>query len=244
MSLIHCLIIDDEPPALKILQKYIDSVSQLKLVGKCENAFQAMGYLQNYQIDLLFLDIKMPKLTGTAFVKTLKHPPKVIFTTAYSEYAVEAFELDVVDYLLKPFSFERFMKAVNKVIFREQGDRDLSEDSSIQNSPEFIYLRADRKMIKIFLDDIIYAESLKDYIRIHRTGNTPLIVKQTISNFEEMLPDHLFIRIHRSFIVSLFKITAYTQHDVEIGDIEIPIGRVYSHNFSRASIKNNGRFGH
>ena len=230
MNQLNCLLVDDEPPALKILEKYVAAVGQLKLVGSCNNAFKATEILQREDIDLLFLDIKMPQLSGISFIKTLPNPPKVIFTTAFKEYAVDAFELDAIDYLLKPFSFERFMKAVNKVIF---SDVQVQEDPPLSNTEAFLYFRADRKMVKVFLEDILYVESLKDYVKIHRRNQSPLIVKQTISNVEEMLPSHAFARIHRSYLVSLKQITAYTSKDVEIGQVELPIGRVFSQQFNK-----------
>jgi DNA-binding LytR/AlgR family response regulator len=165
----------------------------------------------------------MPKLLGTSFLKTLQHPPRVIFTTAYKEYATEAFDLDAVDYLLKPISFERFLKAVNKVTSAVQVSPMVPPDDA-----GFLYFRSERKMIKVFYADILYIESLKDYIRVYREGDAPLQVKQSISTLEAMLPKSTFVRIHRSFIVSIPKITAYTNYDVEIGKIEIPIGRQYA----------------
>jgi len=182
--------------------------------------------LQKNSVDLMFLDIHMPKLTGTSFMRTLQNPPKVIFTTAYKEYAIDAFELDAVDYLLKPISLERFLRSVNKLT-----KTTFSRQEEIQVVPDvntgFIYFRADRKMIKLFYDEILYIESIKDYIKIYRDGNNPLLVKQSITATEEMLPQHLFLRIHRSFIVSVSKITAFTSNDVEIQKMEIPIGRMY-----------------
>jgi DNA-binding LytR/AlgR family response regulator len=221
-----CLLVDDEPLAIEILEKYIEAVDQLKVVGTCRNAFQAMEFLQNNTVDLIFLDIQMPKLTGISFVRTLHNPPKIIFTTAFKEYAVDAFELDGIDYLLKPISLERFLRAVNKLtkttLINPEEHAQLPEVNA-----GFIYFRADRKMIKLFYDEILYIESIKDYIKIFREGNSPLLVKQSITATEEMLPPHLFLRIHRSFIVSVKKITAFTSNDVEIQKVEIPIGRMY-----------------
>lgn len=222
-----CLLVDDEPPAIRILENYIANVEQLELAGTCTNAFQAMDLLQKQKIDLLFLDINMPKLSGIGLVKTLRHPPKVIFTTAYKEHAADAFDLDAVDYLLKPVSFERFLRAVNKVIHTSKPP--VPENAATENNQRFLYFRADRKMVKLFLEEIVYVESLKDYVRIHRQEGKPLVVKQSISTMEELLPQNLFVRIHRSFIVAVNKITAFTNHDVEIGSTEIPIGRLYSY---------------
>ncbi len=222
----RCLLVDDEPLAIEVLEKYIEAVDQLQVVGTCRNAFQAMEFLQKNPVDLIFLDIHMPKLTGTSFVRTLQHPPKIIFTTAYKEHAIDAFELDAVDYLLKPISLERFLRAVNKLT---QTTFTHPEEMPViaEAASGFIYFRSDRKMVKLFYDEILYIESIKDYIKIVREGNAPLLVKQSISSTEELLPPNLFLRIHRSFIVALQKISAFTNNDVEIQRIEIPIGRLY-----------------
>lgn len=223
-----CLIVDDEPPALKVLETYIKQIQMLELAGKCSNAFEAMQVLSQRQVDILFLDIKMPQLTGIEFFRSLRNPPKVIFTTAYKEYAVEAFDLEATDYLLKPVSLERFIKAINKVCGREDGIPEYHREETGGKQGAFLYFRADRKMVKVMLDTILYVESLKDYIKIIRESDKPLIVKQTITSMEDMLPANKFVRIHRSFIVAVDKVTAFTQQDVEIGGIEIPIGRAYS----------------
>lgn len=231
-----CLLVDDEPPALNILEKYIALIEQLEIVDKCNNAFQAMEVLQKKKVDLIFLDIQMPKLSGTSFLKTLKNPPKVIFTTAFKEFASEAFDLDAVDYLVKPVSLERFIKAVNKVI---QVNNFIEEKpTAVADTAGFLYFRADRKMVKVFLDDIIYVESLKDYIKIYRVKEKPLLVKQSMGTLEAMLPEHLFFRVHRSFVVSINKITAFTSHEVEVGEVVIPIGRQYAPRLQQSSIFN------
>ena len=230
---LKCLLADDEPLALQVLEKYISGLPQLELVASCNNAFQVMEILQKKKLDLLFLDIQMPKLSGISLVKTLQQKPLIIFTTAYKEYAVEAFELDAVDYLLKPFSFERFLKAVNKVLHLNQTETTTEDDTTTSSTAGFLYFRADRKMIKVFLDEILYIESLKDYVKIHRINDKPLVVKQSIGTLEAMLPQNIFVRIHRSFIVSVNKITAFTNHDVEVGNVELPIGRLYSMNVQR-----------
>ncbi len=219
-----CLIVDDEPPAIKVLVKYISSIEQLDVAGTCNNAFKAIEILGRQQVDLIFLDIEMPQLLGTDFIKTLYHPPKVIFTTAYKEFAVDAFDLDAVDYLLKPVSFERFIKAVNKVLYVENPTQIVPPTVEMG----FVYLRSQRKMVKIFLADILYIESFKDYVVIHKEDKTELRIKQSISHMEDILPRNMFIRIHRSFIVSTHKITAFTKYDIEIGKKELPIGRSYN----------------
>lgn len=220
-----CLLVDDEPPALKILEQYIGLVDQFEIAGSCNNALQAMEALQKNKIDVVFLDIHMPKLTGISFLKTLTHPPAVIFTTAYKEFASDAYDLNAVDYLVKPFSVERFLKAVNKITQQRTGTSEAIE--MVPHDPGFIYFRSERKMIKVFLADILYIESIKDYIRIFRVNDIPLLVRQSITTAESMLPQHLFFRVHRSFLVALSKITAYTNQDIEIGKVEIPIGRQY-----------------
>jgi len=225
-----CLAVDDEPPALDVLQKYISSVPSLELAGVCNNAVEAISVLQQHRIDLLFLDIQMPQLLGTDFIRTLKNPPKVIFTTAYRKFAVEGFELNAVDYLLKPISFERFLKAVNRVmditlpITDNVGN---ASDKSISDDP-YIFFRADRKTLKVALDDIVYIESLKDYVKVITSTKT-IITKQSISALEEMLPKESFLRIHRSYIVALSKIESFTSELIGIAKQELPISRMYRH---------------
>lgn len=232
MNKTRCLIVDDEPLALKVLENHIESIPHLEIVGSCFNAFAAIEILQHHQpVDLMFLDIQMPKLIGTSFLRTLRNPPKVIFTTAYKEYAVEAFELDAVDYLMKPVTLERLIKAVNKIGVEKMPV--VVDDQKILEPEGFAYFRSDRKMIKVKYDEILYIESMKDYVKVVRTKDKPLLVKQSISSLEEMLPANKFVRIHRSFIVSIQKITAFTNHDIEIGGIEIPIGRLYSQHLER-----------
>ena len=228
---ITCLIVDDEPPALDVIEKYIASVHNLELAGTCADAVEALNFLRQQTIDLLFLDIQMPNLLGTDLIRTLKNPPKVIFTTAYRKFAVEGFELDAVDYLLKPISFERFLKAVNKVMetslkAAENNDDYYDHQNSLQNA--FINLRADRKNVKVLLDDILYIESLKDYIKVV-TITKNIVTKQSISSIEEALPKNNFVRIHRSFIVAINKIESFTSDTIEIAKHELPISRMYRH---------------
>jgi DNA-binding LytR/AlgR family response regulator len=227
---IICLAVDDEPPALDVLKKFIGSVHLLELAGTCSDAIEAINYLQKKPVDLIFLDIKMPELLGTDFIRALKNPPKVIFTTAFRKYAIEGFELDAVDYLLKPISFERFLKAVNKVM-----DASLNGTLTIENEQQnkvatdnSIYFRSDRKMVKVNLADILYIESIKDYIKVVSATGT-VITKQSISSVEESLPKEMFIRIHRSFIVALNKIESYSNELVWVGKAELPISRMYRH---------------
>jgi DNA-binding LytR/AlgR family response regulator len=232
---ISCLAVDDEPLALSILNKYIGSVENLELVGSCQNAVQALQLLQQYKVDLIFLDIQMPQIMGTDFIRTLKKSPKIIFTTAYRKYAIQGFELDAVDYLLKPISFERFLKAVNKVL---QTNLDAPDSAYHLNDPisestkAYLYFRVDRKMVKVFLDDILYIEGFSDYVKII-TPSKLLITKQLISALEESLPKDIFIRIHRSFIISINKINSYNADIIHIGNAELPIGRIFKQNVIR-----------
>ena len=223
----RCLLVDDEPPALEVLETYVREVTHLELVGSCGNALEAFGLLQAQPVDLMFLDIKMPKLLGTDFLRSLRHPPQVIFTTAYREYAYEGFELDAVDYLLKPVSLERFLKAVAKVSHASDGGAAALEPAPVANPDAFLYFRIDRKMVKVILRDILYVEGLKDYVKIHRAAGPPLVVKQTVSSMEEKLSESNFLRIHRSFIVALDKIRTYSARHIEVANEELPIGRLF-----------------
>lgn len=226
----RCLLIDDEPPALQILQSHIDQISGLELVGKCGNAVEAIDLLHRKTVDVMFLDIKMPKIIGTEFLRNLSHPPKVIFVTAYREFAVEGFELDAVDYLVKPVSFERFLKAIDR-LRRSSGHEAVREHKLYEPNPEaFIYLKIDRVRQKIFIEDILYIESWKDYVQIHFTNGKNLLIKQTISAIENLLSDHMFLRVHRSYMVSVNKISGYNSTSLRLGATEIPIGRLYKRN--------------
>ncbi|HLY71800.1 MAG TPA: LytTR family DNA-binding domain-containing protein [Puia sp.] len=232
---IFCLAVDDEPLAISVLKKYIDSVDGLKFIGGCANAVEALQILQENRVNLLFLDIQMPKIMGTDFIRTLKNPPKVIFTTAYRKYAVEGFELDAVDYLLKPISFERFLKAVNKVLQTEIQSPDSayhSADTLAESSGNCLYVRANRKMVKILLNDILYIEGLNDYIKIIASAKT-IVTKHLLSSLEETLPKDAFIRIHRSFIIAVNKIDSYDADTIQIGEKELPIGRLFKHDVNK-----------
>lgn len=233
-NIIKCIVVDDEPLARDILRRYIEKIPSLQLVSEFANAIDASLFLREQTVDLIFLDIQMPQLTGTEFVRTLRNSPKIIFTTAHKEYAFEGFELDIVDYLLKPIRFDRFLKAVHKTMPLKQADTDQANliNEPEKNNTSFIYLRADRKMIRVLLDDIMYVESDKDYVRVF-TKNGSVITRQTISSIEAMLAENKFLRIHRSFIVSLSQIKSFTNEIVEIGDKELPIGKLYRNNFLR-----------
>lgn len=224
---LRCLLIDDEPPALKVLQSHIAQINSLEIVGMCNNAVEAMSILHRQAVDLMFLDIKMPTIIGTNFLRSLSHPPKVIFVTAYRDYAVEGFELDAIDYLVKPVSFERFLKAIDR-LKRSEGQRIEPEEKIYKANPDaFVYLKAERLMQKIYINDILYIESWKDYVKLFFTNGRQIMVKQSISSMENLLSDHKFLRIHRSYIISLNKLTGFTGASVLINSIEIPIGRLY-----------------
>ena len=226
MNKFRCLLVDDEPPALEILRTYIASTPLLEITGECNHAMSAFEFLQLHRVDLIFLDVQMPRLLGTDFLKTISNPPKVVFTTAYRDYAVEGFELGVVDFLLKPYSFDRFLRAVHKVLALELRIQTDAKESTLARTDRFLYVRADRKMVKVMVDDIQYIESLKDYVRIF-VKDHQIITKQTITALEEMLPENDFVRIHRSFIVSIKKVDSYTQHAVFLGKTELPVGPLY-----------------
>lgn len=230
---VKCIIVDDEPMARDVVRRYIEKLPNLKLVGEFGNAIDATVFLQEQPVDMIFLDIRMPQLNGTDFVRSLRKVPKIIFTTAHKEYAHEGFELDVTDYLLKPIRFDRFLRAVNKAFPQKlQPDEPVAISVHGENkaATSFIYLRVDRKMIKVFLDDLLYIESDKDYVKLF-TEKGFIITRQTITSVEAMLSESQFLRIHRSYIVSLGKIKSFTHETVEIGNKELPIGKLYRNSF-------------
>lgn len=227
------MAVDDEPPALNVLQKHIEALPSLTLVAMCGNAVEAFTKLQQHHIDLLFLDIQMPQILGTDFIRTLKNPPKVIFTTAYRKFAVEGFALNAVDYLLKPISFERFLKAVSKAMDLTLSSPSEGRNSAIEKDKYLhLYFKVDRKMAKVILEEILYIESLKDYVKIVMKANT-IITKQSISSLEEMLPKANFIRIHRSYIIALNKVDSFNHELLVINKRELPISRMYRHEFTK-----------
>jgi len=228
MQKTKCIIVDDEPLAIEVVENHLSKFEDFEVVETCNNAIAAFEIIRKKNIDLIFLDIQMPKITGVDFLKSLKNPPKVIFTTAYRDYAIDAYELDVVDYLLKPISFERFLKAVNK--FYEVSGRDITIFNSHENitscADPYTYIKADKKMYKVYLKDIIFIEALKDYAKIICEKKS-LITKYPISAFEEKLPSDQFIRIHRSYIVSIAKIEAFNSTEIDIANRQLSIGRSY-----------------
>jgi DNA-binding LytR/AlgR family response regulator len=230
--MIKTLIVDDEPLALDVLETYISKIPELQLVQRCQNALEANEALKKREIDLMFLDIQMPQLTGIDFLRSLTKPPMVVFTTAYSEYALEGFELDAVDYLLKPISLERFMKSVNRVVDLIELQRNSQPSNFSEVTPEesFIFVKADKKLVKVNFDEVLYIEGLKDYVII-RMENSRVITLQTMKSLEDKLPQGLFRRIHRSYIVNIGKIEAIVGNMVEViekGQAKhLPIGKNY-----------------
>lgn len=223
---IKCLIVDDEPLAIEVIESHLKKLDSFSVVATCQNAFEAHDWLTKKKIDLVFMDIQMPGMKGTDFIRNLKNPPKVILTTAYREFAVEGYELDVVDYLVKPISFERFFKAINKYLCTTVMQNNISVNESVIDKDKYIYVRVNKKINKILLKDILYTESIKDYITIHST-NRKIIAKYTLSGFEDMLPENDFLRIHRSYVISLRHIAGFTSGTIDIAGTELPIGRNY-----------------
>mgnify|MGYP000309563377 CR=1 FL=1 len=220
-----CIVVDDEPLARSLLEQHIADVPFLEHLGSFKNALLAAQFLATNQVDVLFLDLQMPKLTGIDFLKSLQRPPIVIFTTAYREYAVESYELQAQEYLLKPITFKRFFTAVSRLqIVAPKSMEIASQETTI--APAHIFVQVNKKHVKVILPEVRYIESIKDYLKIHTTAET-LVIKERISHFIEQLPDDPFLRVHRSYIVNRYHITAFTQQDIEIGNIEIPIGGKY-----------------
>ena len=229
MNTINCVIVDDEPVARNVLETFVAKIPNLELVKSCKNAMEAFEVANQQKIDIFFLDINMPDISGLSLAKSINQKAKIIFTTAYREYAVDGFNLKAVDYLLKPISFDRFLQSIHKYF---EGVSFIDSEIKIEKSVlknDFIFVRSDRKMIKINFDEIQYVESLSDYIKIHSVDKT-ITTRETISNIETKLPAKNFLRIHRSYIVNLKKINSYTNEFVEIGKNAIPISRTYKEN--------------
>jgi DNA-binding LytR/AlgR family response regulator len=223
MSKIKCIIVEDEPLAAKVLADYISQVPFLELQGSFKDAILASGYLHDNSVDLIFLDIHLPRLKGMAFLKTLNDAPAVIITTAYHQYAVEGFELNVTDYLMKPFEFERFLVAVNKV---KSAQKEKPPAIEMEDAKDYLFLNVQKKKVKILFSAIVYIESQREYIKIVTTTKEYL-TKMSTHEMENLLPSGLFRRIHRSFIVAVHKIDSYTAEEVEVNGVTLPIGRGY-----------------
>lgn len=234
-----CVIVEDEQPARELLTMYLEHIPDVELAGTFDNAFAAFSFLQSRTVDLMFLDIQMPRMTGVELLRSLKSAPKVIITTAYRDYALDAFELDVIDYLLKPISQERFLKSISKFHSYTLKIQSVDELSSGYEQA-YLFLKVGKEQIKVLLKDILYIEGLKDYIKVH-TAEKTFIAYDRLGYMEEKLPDAYFIRIHKSFIVALDKISMFRPESAQVGSRDIPIGRVYKQAFlsaiGNASIK-------
>lgn len=222
---VKCLLVDDEPLAIKLIENHISKIDALEVIATCNNALKAFEIINTQQIDLMFLDIKMPNINGIDFLKTLKNPPKTIFTTAYRDYAIESYDLEVVDYLLKPITFERFFKSINRFL---RAQKEVVVSIADKNDLEdFLLVKSGNKHHKIKIEEIIFIESLKDYIKIHTVNDKRIVAKYKIGEIEEELINKNFLRIHRSYIVNTKKISAFTMSDIEVNSVEIPIGASY-----------------
>ncbi len=224
MKILNCVIADDEPYALDIIENYISKIDRLHLIARCANGFEVYNILHKEKIDLLFLDINMPQLSGLDLFRSLTNPPKIIFTTAHKEHAVDAFELNAIDYLLKPFSFERFLKSIEKALQTNTVHKDVEE-----KKPGFIVLNVDRQKVRLQLSDIKFIEGLGNYLKVH-TYEKVYVTYQTIKTLLDKLPREEFIQIHKSYIVPLSKIRSYNSASVIIDEMEIPVGRMFRKN--------------
>lgn len=228
--MIRCIAIDDEPLALKQLASYISKTPFLELKGEFGNALLALAFVKENDIDLMFVDINMPDLNGLDFVKSQSHPPRVIFTTAYSEYAVEGFKVNAIDYLLKPFGYDLFLKSAEKAldwfILREQGD------AKVESKDNFLFIKSEYKVLRINLSDIKYIEGMREYVRIHLTGQKPIMTIASMKKIEDFLPSSRFMRVHRSYIVNLDKITTIDRNRIVFdNNIYIPVSEQYNQKF-------------
>lgn len=228
---IRCLVIDDEPPARELLASYIAKVEGFEIRGACGNALEAFTFLQKNEVDIIFLDIRMPQMSGLEFIRSLPEKPAIIFTTAYREYGADGFELDALDYLVKPISFDRFLRAIaryNQRTFLKINHTQAREDDAFEKA--YMYFKVSRNLIRVFLKDIIYIESIKDYVKIV-TENRSLVTYQRIGYMEEKLPENKFLRIHKSYIVARDKISGFSNDCVDIDKFNLPVGRSYKQKF-------------
>jgi DNA-binding LytR/AlgR family response regulator len=237
LPLYNCLLVDDEPPAREVLKRYLQKMPMLRLAGECANALQVIPFLHAHPVDIMFLDIQMPQVSGLELVRTLPHPVKIIFTTAFPEHALESYEVAATDYLLKPIRFERFVVAVHKAIaaLASSGPA-LSQPPASQPAPvetaAFLYFRADRKMVKVTVPDILFIESQKDYVRIV-TVTGEVVTKHSLAALEALLPPTGFLRIHRSFIIATSHLRSYSATHVQLAGTELPIGKLYQREVSK-----------
>lgn len=224
-----CLIVDDEPIARQILEQHIEKVEALTLIGKCSNAIDAMNLLHKQEVGLMFLDIKMPSMTGLELLKSLQKPPKVILTTAFSEFGVESYEYGVIDYLLKPISFDRFLKAVNKVLMLKDEEQQLQKE--VVPNRDFIFFKADKKIYKYYLKDILFIEGSGNYVKVHSEKKRPLLVLDKLSELLNKLPNKQFCRVHKSYIVNMQKINQVEGNRILFKDSKVPISATYKEDF-------------
>jgi len=233
-TFLKCLAIDDESLALDLLEDNISKIPFLKLEKRCKNAMEALQVLQNEKIDLIFLDIQMPGLTGIQFLESLTHKPMVIFVSAYQQYAIEGFNLDVIDYVLKPINFERFFKACNKAYDYFKSIHSYKENENKTNK-DYFFIHADYSLMKVMFDDILYVEGLKDYIKIHLTSQKhPIVCRMTMKSIEEKLPSDQFFRVHKSYIVSIKKMESIRNQKIKIGENHIPLSENFADQFMQA----------
>lgn len=225
---IKCVIVDDEPLAIRVIEKHIEKLSEFELIARCKNAVEAFEILKNQAIDLIFLDIQMPELTGLEFLKTLNNPPTVVITTAYRNYAVDAFDLDVLDYLVKPVSFERFLKSVNKYYLQNSSKQISAEKLAVSDADnsKFLDIRKGKTMLRVLLSDIEYIESFRDNVVIH-TKMSSYTTKNQIGRLEEKLPVGKFLRVHKSYIISIKDIKSISPTNITLLNKDIPVGRSY-----------------
>ncbi|MCK6691370.1 MAG: LytTR family DNA-binding domain-containing protein [Thermoanaerobaculia bacterium] len=230
--MIHCLIVEDEPLAAELLKSYIEKMPDLCLAAHCDSAVDAFGVLQRQQIELMFLDIRMPRLTGLELLKSLKNPPPVILTTAYRDYAVESYDYDVLDYLVKPIQFDRFLKAIGKFYQRQSAQPPAPAPATDAFEQAYLFFRVDREQQKVWLKDILYIEGLGDYVKVF-TANGPIVTYERLSYLEEKLPEEHFLRVHKSYIIATGKVQSFTGSAVKVGGKQIPVGRMYKERLAR-----------
>jgi two-component system LytT family response regulator len=236
----NCIAVDDEPLALKLLADNIGKVAYLNVVATCSNAFEAMKAMQENHVDLIFIDIQMPGLSGLQYIGTLENKPLVIFITAYKQYALESYDISVVDYLVKPVSLERFIKACNRA--KELHELKMMKSKSPAHpSPEYFFVNADYSQIKLMFDDIIWMEGLRDYVKIYlKNNNKPLVIRGSMKSIEEQLPSNKFVRIHKSYLISIDSIKAIRKNSVFIKDKELPVGETYREAVEKLVSRNTG----
>ena len=221
-----CLIIDDEPLAVKLIRTHLSKLDSFEVSGECKNAFKAIEFLKNEKIDLMFLDINMPEISGLDFLKSIPNPPYTIITTAFREYAIEGYDLDIVDFLLKPISFERFLKAINRYCNRTRSSLLSSANSYDQHEKKYLYIQDGKSIFKLLYEDVDYFEGYGEYVKVITTNKTYL-VRETLTEFERKLSEDNFIRLHKSYIVNIRKVTGFSTIHVLLKNVELPIGRIY-----------------